>query len=120
MKRQTAKEYLAVADQILSLSPREERLGAPQTCPTCNRQNSSGRRLPEQCRWCGDNKRIVKIRNVKRLEALSLLDDYCPDCDDLSGGGGGGASRNIDGDQATRKGGDGGSGIVIVRLRLCQ
>ncbi len=31
---------------------KEDRLGYPQTCPVCKRQNPSGFNLPEQCMWC--------------------------------------------------------------------
>ncbi len=31
---------------------KEDRLGYPQTCPVCKRQNPSGFTLPEQCMWC--------------------------------------------------------------------
>lgn len=27
-------------------------IGGPQTCPQCGLSNPSGRKLPEQCRWC--------------------------------------------------------------------
>ncbi len=31
---------------------KEDRLGYPQTCPQCKRQNPSGFNLPKDCIWC--------------------------------------------------------------------
>ncbi len=73
MKRQTAKEYLAVAEQILSLSPRDVRLGHPHPCPVCRGSNPSGTRLPENCIWCrrkeAETAAIMrKLNNQKPLD----------------------------------------------------
>ena len=44
--------------------------GAPQRCPKCDGWNRSGRILPEECEWCGENKvdAFTRYRNKRLLD----------------------------------------------------
>jgi hypothetical protein len=49
----------------------EPKLGAPQYCPVCGGNNTSGLRLPEQCVWC--KKKIENIAWLKKEAELHEL-----------------------------------------------
>jgi hypothetical protein len=68
---------------------RSIKIGAPKLCPRCDSLNPSGRKLPDECMWCGsgggkEKMVTLKITAKKRLEPISIVDEFrgpCEFCD---------------------------------------